>query len=551
MSQFDYKAKIDIYAPQVLRYFEQTDVGFDYSKTKGVGYIEAIDGNSYQIDLKSHQFQKFKKIVQKDPFDNAVCTEFVKNQSNQFPVSTKRGAPSKEKISGAEHSQAGYLSWREIQKKTFSSPGVKINTEQQEKISLLIFKAVLSSKTPRYDNFTQMFNDPKSGVKDIFPKLNQLESWMDSYNLQFNDIRNKPKFANDSYDVYLYDDPGNFMDYISQLVTKGGEATDNFGINFVTKKDTWDPADVWLLKTGAMEQFQAEINNPTSGIKSLIKNGILPKKAAVQQVNSLLRKYYKEHKIVGISLKKTDGKTLNYVEFNMNASEKESDLADVEFDKIQLNCEYTEKTGSFKSKTSYVFVNDGESGLSYKLAYKSNTGAGKIGNITYEFLPSSKASAFLGKVPKESLKRWLDEQINFLRSPFSNVQIQMPQGKFLPTEWNDTVQKREEFKVKIIQAAFPKSDIKELDKYVVNLEDSFKERVNPQGAVIKSGGLGDGNSSMMQMVDFTFILALMKNLSGTNKGSDKSQLQIFLTSSYYFAQKKGFVYNFGPFGKLY
>jgi len=111
--------------------------------------------------------------------------------------------------------------------------------------------------------------------------------------------------------------------------------------------------------------------------------------------------------------------------------------------------------------------------------------------------------------------------------------------------------KKEEFKVKIIQAAFPKSDIKELDKYVVNLEDSFKERVNPQGAVIKSGGLGDGNSSMMQMVDFTFILALMKNLSGTNKGSDKSQLQIFLTSSYYFAQKKGFVYNFGPFGKLY
>ena len=60
---------------------------------------------------------------------------------------------------------------------------------------------------------------------------------------------------------------------------------------------------------------------------------------------------------------------------------------------------------------------------------------------------------------------------------------------------------------------------------------------------------------MMQMVDFTFILALMKNqqVTDTIDGSPftKPMLQVFLTKSYYFAQKRGVKYNFGPFGKLY
>ena len=60
---------------------------------------------------------------------------------------------------------------------------------------------------------------------------------------------------------------------------------------------------------------------------------------------------------------------------------------------------------------------------------------------------------------------------------------------------------------------------------------------------------------MMQMIDFTFILALMKNqeVMDTIDGTifKKPLLQQFLTKSYYFAQKRGVKYNFGPFGKLY
>ena len=130
----------------------------------------------------------------------------------------------------------------------------------------------------------------------------------------------------------------------------------------------------------------------------------------------------------------------------MNANEKDSDLPDVVLDKISLNCTYLPNTHSFKSKTSYVFVNDDKE-ASYKLAYKSNTGAAPIGtsqgNITYEFLPSSKASAFLGKVPKESLKKWLTDIVNtakLLPKGFIGPvkPIMMPQGADLPTTWNDS-----------------------------------------------------------------------------------------------------------------
>ena len=59
---------------------------------------------------------------------------------------------------------------------------------------------------------------------------------------------------------------------------------------------------------------------------------------------------------------------------------------------------------------------------------------------------------------------------------------------------------------------------------------------------------------MMQMVDFTYILALMKDTKPATAKEKKQytdNLQKFLTLCYYFAQKKGIKYNFGPFGKMY
>ena len=106
---------------------------------------------------------------------------------------------------------------------------------------------------------------------------------------------------------------------------------------------------------------------------------------------------------------------MHYELFNLGINQNDEKLLpNVAYDKIQLNCSYNKSTGTFTSKTSYVFVND-KNQDSYKLAYKSNTGA-VVGNITYEFLPAGPASAFLGKVPKDRIKDFLAENIGLVLS---------------------------------------------------------------------------------------------------------------------------------------
>jgi len=55
-------------------------------------------------------------------------------------------------------------------------------------------------------------------------------------------------------------------------------------------------------------------------------------------------------------------------------------------------------------------------------------------------------------------------------------------------------------------------------------------------------GVTVANAAIMQMIDFTWILAKLQ---------EQKKLTNFITLNFYFAQKKGIKYNFGPFGKVY
>jgi len=306
------------------------------------------------------------------------------------------------------------------------------------------------------------------------------------------------------------------MDYISDLVTTKG-------LGLYSKKDSWDPADIWLVKS---KKIQKEYTDKFDKILKKFTEGFYAKNKfqSIKEINVILKEAYHKKDIVGISLKKSNMKTLKYTEFNLQTDVKDQKLPDVDFDSISLDVSYDDKKG-FISKTSYVNVinNDKDS---YKLAFKSNTGE-KIGNITYEFLPSDNASAFLGKVPKDQLQRWLVEQIKLLgKNP---LDVYMPQGSKLTKTYNNKIKKSWINKVATIKKNF--GDFTGLDNFVENLEKSYKDF-----------GLSVKNASAMQMVDFTWILAKLQE----NKNLTK-----FLTLSYYFAQKKGQIYNFGPFGKLY
>ena len=491
MSTFSYD-KVGQYGNEVVTHVE---------KNKGV--IKGKDGEKYTIAIDNKStFNKFAKYVKAQNFISAE--KLVREK--EFEVLEPKERTKK----------FSSLGWTEIEKSVFSSKSIKIDTKQQEKITLLIIKNVLGDDTKTWKSFDEMFNAKNSTIKKIFPNLPKLTDWYDHFDLQFREITNTPKFPNSSYGVYLYDDPGSFMDYISDLVTTKG-------LGLYSKKDSWDPADIWLVKS---KKIQKEYTDKFDKILKKFTEGFYAKNKfqSIKEINVILKEAYHKKDIVGISLKKSNMKTLKYTEFNLQTDVKDQKLPDVDFDSISLDVSYDDKKG-FISKTSYVNVinNDKDS---YKLAFKSNTGE-KIGNITYEFLPSDNASAFLGKVPKDQLQRWLVEQIKLLgKNP---LDVYMPQGSKLTKTYNNKIKKSWINKVATIKKNF--GDFTGLDNFVEILEKSYKDF-----------GLSVKNASAMQMVDFTWILAKLQE----NKNLTK-----FLTLSYYFAQKKGQIYNFGPFGKLY
>jgi len=498
MSAFAYD-KVGQYGNEVVAYIE---------RNKGV--LKATDQKKYTIAIdKNSTFNTFAQYIKTENYADAESLV----RQKQFEVLEPTVRPDRFTT----------LGWTQIEKTVFSSKTVKISTAQQEKITLLIIKNVLGDDGKTYKSFDEMFNSKNSEIQEIFPDLPKLPSWYEHFDLQFREITKTPNFPNSSYGVYMYDDPGSFMEYVSDLVTSSNKF-DLKGLGLYSKKDSWDPADIWLIKSNSIQKkYEAKFDM----IKQNFIEGFYSenKFQSIKDINTILKDAYHKRDIVGISLKKSNQKTLKYTEFNLQANPMDQKLPDIKFESIALDASYDDTRG-FNSKTSYVYVTD-KGQDSYKLAFKSNTGGGKIGNITYEFLPSSNASAFLGKVPKDKLKEWLIDQIQLLGKDATNVY--MPQGSKLNEKFDDNYKKSWEEKVKTIKKNF--GDFTELDNFVDNLEKSYNKF-----------GLSVKNSSMMQMVDFVWIMAKLKE----NKNLIK-----FLSMSYYFAQKKGQIYNFGPFGKLY
>ena len=133
------------------------------------------------------------------------------------------------------------------------------------------------------------------------------------------------------------------MDYISDLVVKE--------MILYTQKDSWNPADIRLIQTEKIKQHYIKEFNV---ISKKLQDGKMNSNQAIQEINKKLKEAFADNLIVGISLKKSDGRKLNYDTFNMQANPDDSkDLPNINFDRIQLDCTYDDKTGTFTSKTFF------------------------------------------------------------------------------------------------------------------------------------------------------------------------------------------------------
>jgi hypothetical protein len=479
MSTFTYKNdSFQKYAPEVVEWVE-SDNSVQLAKS----------GTFVKINKKDDVWNEFKGLIKEKKWGEA--STFLSNNGKTW------------RYQKTFKTSDNPIRWTQIEKSIFSGSKIKITTAQQEQMTLKIIEEVLSSGSKDWKTFPEMY--VKLKLNSIIPDLDLDSEWGAHFELQVRNIRKTANLKNNWYKVYSYD---NFMDFITNFVTKAPR-------RWYSKKDSWNPADIWLIKNDTvLNVYKKRIEESQS----------------IKEVNDILRHAFHKNRIVGISLKKSNAKykqgkltgKLKYEKVNLElaGNEQKDELPDVTMKSVNMNCKYDDgKENKFISRTSTFRVSDGE--LEFELSFRSNQSY--VTSITFEFKQVG-GSAQLGKVPKDKLEKWIKEEFKEL-----NGNITIPNHNDLPKDFD---RKDWEYKVDAINKAnLGNKNISGLNDFVNNLELSYK-----------SGGLSGDNATMMQMVEFVYILALFEQ---------QKKLTEFVTKCFYFAQKKGQKYDFGPFGKLY
>ena len=448
---------------------------------------------------------------------------------------------------------------------------ITINTAQQEQISALICSAVLS-KTKKWKSFLEMYNDKTSGLKKIHPGMKikgapyEKDDWWKHFVLQFENIETLTGLKKGKFEEFNRD--GGFMDFISKLVTSGtGGSLLAKDYNRFAEKDSWNPADIWLLDT-----------SPTPAYKKLMKE--LESAKTIAKINTALRIAFTNQIVVGISLKKSGGKggQIFYEKVNLYNTTKAQKLPSVRIDRIEFDPHFDGK--GFPSVTSNIFFKDNEQ-RTYKFIFRRNDPG--VTDITYEFAELQMKHQ-MGKVPKDRfrirIKEFLGKSIDYpgqgsyttfnggsttsgnrsWKTIKTNANKILTKSGYKWTVGDQSKNRVKPEKPKGVkkkdwdkEQAEAEAEAKTMKATAVHWKDFLKNLETSWQVGGKKSIKWSGNSTMMQMVDFLNILQLLIDKLGKTerKNKDIISFEEVLTEVFYYAQKKGQKWDFGPFGKLY
>lgn len=358
-------------------------------------------------------------------------------------------------------------------------------TAMQERASAWIMRRSLKDNYS-YGSWTDIKLDPKyKELEKIYPGCE--EEWLKVFYAQ--QERMLHEFSDSKFDEFNRD--GGFMDYVTTLVkTKFG----------VSKKDTWNPADIWCIKDE--KSVIKIIDNTVDG------NG----SQTILELNAVLRKLFKERKVVGISLKKVSGAAARYEETNVAEDGLKADYNyTVDIIKIDLSI----KGKSFNTQDSTVVVEGNN--VEYKFQIKGNDSK-SISNLKWEPTQKGATSARVGKAPVDMVEQLLKDK----ELTFKNTHTDYPK-----TAAEFTTEQDEYVKIfKMIKSKGVETVCQKEQDFIQNMNLGFMSE--PHIAL----------SKCMQMKFLSQILSLKKD-----------DLNEFMTDMVFISAKKG--KRFGPFGKLY
>lgn len=377
---------------------------------------------------------------------------------------------------------------------------------QQEKGSIWIFNKVLKNKDSKIKFST---------IRDIktHPDYDELKKvfggevpndWLESY------LKQQKKmfeiYASPEWDEFKYSGSNSFMDYIKDKVKSLG----------IKKYADWTPADIWMVKNQKL--IEEEINNELS------KNGSIPTQT-ISELNDILRRLFKEKKVVGVSLKKISGREAKFEQVNIRIPtddrtlrrQKNSYNVPKSKIKILLDLSYSVLKKSFGTQDLTVKL-----GNNYKFQIKNLSGNDRsFDNLKFEGTFIGSSSARGGKAPTEMVVELMKNNGFIFKNDHNNHPKNLEQ-----------FEKNKEKYLKMFNKIkrFATTNIANDTEFVLNFSRMFSS--DKKNIII-------ANSKLMQLEFISKVLEI----------TPSSKYEEFWTDMFWISIRKG--KNFGPHGKLY
>ena len=398
-------------------------------------------------------------------------------------------------------------------------------TAMQEKATALISKRSFVDNI-NFTSHLDIIKDQKTvkGLKEIFVKDRvQLfnykspfsqkieENWFKTFYKQ--NERILKEFSNAQFTVFDRDDKDGFMMWFMKTIR------DYFKIS---NKDSYNPADIWLI-------HKRDVNREV-----ILKELEGPKGTqTIEELNQIMRKLYKERKVVGLSLKLISGSQAKYQEVNLDdkffkavenkKGEFDYNLLKVKFD---LSTYGKGKSGGFTTQDAVLTLGIKGTEIA-KFQVKGNT-TSRLSNLKIEGTGKGEA-ARLGKAPLALVTKLTAGK------PYK--------AKFMNNATNEPTSKSE----------FDNRS-KEFERMYIELEKNMKQKgipletkIMPKDFIKNMRIAFEGrtpwiaNSKLLQL-RFLHMVSKFK----------KDEIHEYMTDLIFLCQKIGRnVFPFGPFGKLY
>jgi len=395
------------------------------------------------------------------------------------------------------------LRFRESHKKGGSKAPDAKTTAMQEKASKFVFEYVLDNKKSGYANFDKFKSDKKlvDGIKKIYPDVD--DDWLDVFFKQHKVIIDK--FASSKINHFDHSGEGSFMNKITEIVNR------NFGI---TKKDTWNPADVWGVR-GNSKDVIIKVEQAVYGSRD---------SQTIQQLNALLRGMYKSKELVGVSLKKVSGKEAKWEEYNIEALTL-NEVNDYKYN--QINIVYNLKaTAATQALDTAVQLRQSGGGAEYNFQITSNDTSKGSQNLKFESKPIGSSKARGGKAEIKAVEALLkDNGVGGFRNKHQNYPKNLDEFTKQSIDGKDLKSYKKMF-----------NDIDNKVNTDCKDADEFVEVV---GKIFSGSKPWVAQSKLMQLTFLHHALDI----------TDKQKYTEFWTDMLFLSIKKGD--RFGPFGKLY